>query len=131
MPEHPNAELLRRGYAAYAAGDMETIDGLFADDIAWHNPGNNPLSGDLHGKEAVFAFFGKLMELTGGTARLDIHDVIANDEHAVALVLSHVERGGRAIDSKAVHVWHVKDGKATEFWSYDEQSAALDDLFNS
>ena len=36
MADHPNLELMRRGYAAYTSGDLETIDRLFADDVVWH-----------------------------------------------------------------------------------------------
>ena len=30
---HPNGELIQRGFDAFASGDMETINGLFSDDI--------------------------------------------------------------------------------------------------
>lgn len=35
-----------RGYEAFSRGDMETLRELFADDIARHVPGGNPLAGD-------------------------------------------------------------------------------------
>jgi ketosteroid isomerase-like protein len=96
MEEHPNVDLMRRGYAAFGAGDMATVGELFADDIVWHSTGAGPLSGDYRGKEAVFGFFGKLMEMA--TLRQDIHDIVANDEHAVVLIKGHAERpDGRAL----------------------------------
>jgi hypothetical protein len=42
-------------------------------------------------------FFGKLMELSGGTFRIEIHDVVANDTHGVVLVTTHGERGGQRL----------------------------------
>lgn len=36
MTDHPNLDLLRCGYAAYGAGDMDTINELFHDDVVWH-----------------------------------------------------------------------------------------------
>jgi ketosteroid isomerase-like protein len=33
---HPNEDLLRRGYEAFAAGDINTVLAIFSDDIAWH-----------------------------------------------------------------------------------------------
>ncbi len=51
MADHPNVELLRKGYAAYGSGDMETINELFADDIVWHVAGRSPLAGVYNGKE--------------------------------------------------------------------------------
>ena len=79
MADHPNVDLLRKGYDAFAKGDMETLRGLFAEGIVWHSPGNNILSGVYEGRDAVFGFFGKLMEETGGNLRQEIHDVLAND----------------------------------------------------
>lgn len=60
MADHPNLELLRRGYAAYGAGDMDTINELLADDVVWHVAGRSPIAGDYSGKEQVFGLFGKL-----------------------------------------------------------------------
>jgi len=85
MTEHPNVELSRRGYDAFAKGDLATLSELIADDVTWHVRGVGPLSGDYHGRDEVFAFFGRLAEETAGTFRLDVHDVLANDEHTVAL----------------------------------------------
>jgi uncharacterized protein len=83
MGDHPNAEALRIGIRGVAAGDMETVGSLFADDIAWHQSGNSPLAGDLAGKEAVFGNLAQLAELTGGTFGQEVHDLLANDEHAI------------------------------------------------
>jgi hypothetical protein len=125
MNEHPNVELVRKGYAAYAAGDLATVNELFADDIVWHWPGKSALSGDHRGKEAVFGMFAKLAEMA--VLRQDIHDILANDEHAVALIHDHAERSdGRTLDTREAHVWHVRDGKAVECWLMGEDQAASD-----
>jgi ketosteroid isomerase-like protein len=123
---HPNEDLLRRGYDAFGAGDMETVLSIFADDISWHVGGNGPLSGDYQGHQEVMGFFGRLMELTGGTFHLEVHDILANDGHGAAMVIEHAEREGHTLDSRSVHTWHLAGGKATEFWSFEEDQAALD-----
>ena len=97
MTEHPNVELTRRGYAAFAAADLATMTELIADDVAWHVTGAGPLSGTYHGRDEVFGFFGRLVEETGGTFRLDLHDVLANDEHTVALCTLSATRGGKSL----------------------------------
>ena len=131
MADHPNAELLRKGYAAFAEGDMAMVGDLFADDIVWHAPGNNPLSGDYKGKDQVFGQFAKLMELTGGTFRQEIHDIVANDEHAVVLVENGAQRpDGRSWQGRAAHVWHVANGKCTEYWLFADDQAAADAFFS-
>jgi uncharacterized protein len=126
---HPNEDLIRKGFDAFMAGDMATLNELFADDIVWHSPGRNPLSGDHRGKEAVFALFAKLGELTGGNFRLEIHDVLANDEHVVVLARSTAERDGKRLDDNGVQVFHVRDGKVTESWLHPGDVYAGDEFF--
>ncbi|SRR6266567_2696138 len=127
---HPNADIVRRGYAAFAAGDMGTLRELFAPEIVWHNPGRNPLAGDYHGVDDVLGFFGRLAEETQGTLRLHLHDVLANDAHVVALVETHAERGGRAVDSNDTHVFHLTSGRVTEFWALSGDPYANDELLS-
>ena len=126
---HPNEDLVRRGYAAFMEGDMATLDELFADDIVWHAPGRNQLSGDFHGKQEVFASFQKVAELTGGSFKLEIHTVLADDEHAVVLARAMAERNGRKLDDNSVQVYHVKDGKVTEQWLYPGDVYAGDEFW--
>src|SRR2546430_13890793 len=106
---HPNEELVRTGYTAFGSGDMDTLRRLFAPDIVWHSPGRNPVGGDYHGVDQVLQLFGRLFELTGGTLRLELHDVLANDDHAVALVKNPAERGGRAGAPNGTHRVHGPD----------------------
>jgi ketosteroid isomerase-like protein len=127
---HPNEELLRKGYDAFGKGDMDTIRELFAPDIVWHAPGRNPLSGDYRGVDEVLQQFGKVFEMTGGSFNLEIHDIIANDEHAAVLVRAKGERDGKKLDDQSVQVWHIKDGKATEQWLYPGDPYATDEFFS-
>ena len=76
---HPNEDLLRQGYQAFATDDIDTVLSLFAQDIVWHMAGTSQLAGDYRGHQQVVGFFGRIMELSGGTFRLDIHDVLAVD----------------------------------------------------
>jgi len=116
MTEHPNVELTRRGYDAFAKADLAALSELMADDVTWHAPGLGPLSGTYHGRDEVFTFFARLAQETGGTFRLDVHDVLANDEHAVALCTLSASRGDKSIEVPVANVSHVRDGKVTEFW---------------
>ena len=93
MADHPNAELLRKGYEAFDKGDMAALTELFDTDVVWHVPGTSPISGVHTGREAVFAVFAKTVELTGGSFKIELHDVLANDEHTVALTRATGSRG--------------------------------------
>ena len=127
---HPNEGLLRRGYEAFAKGDMDTLNELFADDIVWHTPGKSPIAGDYKGKQEVFAFFGKIGELSGGTFKLEIHEVLANDEHGVVLATSRGQRDGKRIEDNSVNVFHLRDGKVTEFWGHPGDQYATDEFWS-
>ena len=127
---HPNEQLLRDGYAAFEKGDLDTLRGLFADDIVWHTPGRSPVSGDARGLDQVFGLFGKVLELSGGTLRNELHDVLANDEHAVALVRARGERNGKTLNDTQAHVFHVRDGRVTEFWLHTSDLYANDEFWS-
>ncbi len=126
---HPNEQLVRRGYDAFSRGDMQTLRDLFNPDIVWHAPGRNQLSGDHRGVDAVLGYFGRSMELTGGSFSVEVHDVVANDQHAVGLNSVHAERAGKTLDDQNTLVFHVVDGKVTEVWQFAADQYALDDLF--
>jgi ketosteroid isomerase-like protein len=128
VTEHPNVEYARRGYAAFGSGDLATLSELIADDAVWHAQGVGPLSGDYHGRDQVFGFFGRLAEETGGTFRLDVHDILANDEHTAVLATLTASRNGKSIEVPVVNVSHNdRDGKITEFWtSTTDPQAGLD-----
>ena len=117
MTEHPHVELTRRGYDAFAKGDLATLSELIADNVTWHVLGVGPLSGTYHGRDEVFNFFARLAEETGGTFRLDVHDVLANDEHAVALCTLSASRGSKSVEFPVANVSHIRDGRVTEFWT--------------
>jgi len=126
---HPNEDLLRRGYEAFSSGDMQTLGELFADDIVWHVGGRNQLSSDYRGTQEVFNLFGSFAQLTGGTLRIELHDVLANDEHAVALQKVTGEREGRTVDDNGVGVYHVREGKVTEAWFHPGDAYDLDEFW--
>ena len=129
MAEHPNLESARAGYEAFATGDMATVGDLLADDIVWHSGVNNILTGDYEGKEAVFNYFARLMQETGGTFKNEIHDMLANDDHGVALVTFSATRGDKSLEGSIVHVFHMRDEKMTEFWAISEDQAQFDEFW--
>jgi uncharacterized protein len=126
---HPNEELIRQGFDAFAKGDLDTIRDLFADDIAWHFPGRNQMSGDYSGKDEVMQWLGRSFELTGGTLRIELHDVLANDDHVAALTRVTGQRDGKSLNDPSIQLFHVKDGKATESWIYPSDQEVSDDFW--
>src|SRR5260370_57221 len=93
---HPNEDLARQANAAFARGDLAALrTQFFAENIRWHIPGRGPLAGDYEGVTQVIELFGRIFELSGGTARIELHDVLANDNHTVSLATIPAERAGK------------------------------------
>src|SRR3990170_1151492 len=67
MGADENAETVRRGYEAFNTADMKTLTEIFDESASWHTPGRGSLAGDHKGREATFAYFGRLGQETGGT----------------------------------------------------------------
>jgi ketosteroid isomerase-like protein len=125
-----NAALIKGGYDALARGEAAKAFAIFAEDIFWHVPGRGPLSRDYRGHKEVQGFFGQFMELSNGTFRIQVDDILAKDEHVVALVTESAERGGKHWSSPQVHLWTVKNGKATVFWQYQGDQQTEDEFWS-
>lgn len=130
MTDHPNLKAARAGYEAFAGGDLAAVSELMADDIVWHVGGSNMVSGDYAGKEAVLGLFATIAQETSGSFDNEIHDILANDEHGVALVTTSGQRGDKTMSVRGVHVFHMDDGRMTEFWNFPQDQAAVDSFWS-
>ena len=124
--EHPNAQLGRRLLDAFAGSGPQAIEAATTEDIVWHSPGTNRFAGRFDGQAAVLGRFERMRQ-AGISSRFEIHDVVANDRHVVALVHLHVENAdGARYDQPQVQVMHVRDGRIAELWSMNQDQAVLD-----
>jgi uncharacterized protein len=122
---------VRQANAAFGSGDLGALQSQFlAEDVVWHVPGRGPLAGDYQGIAEVIALFGKISELSGGTARFTLHDVLANGNHMISLATITAERAGKQYQDKLVHVMQVHDGKATEVWTYAADPFAAEEFWS-
>ena len=100
---HPNEDLVREGFAAFGRGDMDALrNQFFAKDIHYHVSGRSFISGDHEGPEQVIQVFTRIFEWMGGTFSFEVHDVVANDEHAVALLTVRGERAGKQLTNHLI-----------------------------
>jgi uncharacterized protein len=127
---HPNEDLLRAAFAAFTAGDLDQLRRATAPDIVWHSPGRNMLSGTYKGPDEVLRFLARWRESTDETLHVDLHDVVANDEHAFAAYVSTARRGERALRLGAVLLCHVADGKVREVWQMNGDQYAVDEFLS-
>lgn len=125
--QHPNIELAQSVHAAIASADLDVMQDLFAPDVVWHVGGRGPLAADYEGVSAVLDLFGRLYDMADGTLAYDVHDVLADDEHAVVLLTVRARLASRDLADNAVHVCHVRDGHISEVWAFQWTQDAVDD----
>jgi len=128
VAEHPNAVRIRDGYAAFAKGDLAVLNDLFAEDMVWHQGGRSRLAGDYRGRDAVYEFLGKLMEVTQGTFTVDLQAVFAGDDLGIALVLASSSVDGQSVTAFEAHIVALRGGKVTEFWYTSTNQYAFDEM---
>jgi uncharacterized protein len=104
MSEQENKELIERGYAAFSAGDLDTVMSLFDDDCDWVQPGQSSVSGTFHGKTEILEQFGRLAE-KGLTVKLN--QLVAEGDTVVAI--TEVTAGGET--GEDADVFTIRDGK--------------------
>ena len=113
MSEQDNKEIIQRGYAAFSAGDMETVMSLFADDCEWIQPGQSAVSGTFHGKAELMDQFGRLAE-KGLTVKLN--NLIAEGDTVVAI--TEVTAGGET--GEDADVFTLRDGKTVHVQAHGD-----------
>jgi len=126
MEEHSNVSVARKGLEAFASGDIEGATAGWADDVVWHVPGNHRWSGTYTGKPAVMEF---VMQSLQDTQRaIEVHDVVGNDQHVVALVRLTLTKGDASASGESAWVMHVSDGQMKEFWAINSNQPEIDRL---
>lgn len=87
-------DLVRAGYAAFNARDMDALRTLMATEVVQHVPGQSRFAGSYKGIDNVLAYYGTLGEVTGGTFRVDLIDVHGDGHgHVTAIHQVNMSRG--------------------------------------
>jgi ketosteroid isomerase-like protein len=109
-----NADIVRRGYAAFNAADTGTLMNIFDRNAMWHTPGRGSIGGNRKGRSAVFAQFGRYGGETGGTFRATLLDVFESEGGGVVTLHHNTgERNGKRLNVLCCIVFELKDGCVT------------------
>jgi ketosteroid isomerase-like protein len=123
---HPDEAVVRRFVDAMVARDVGAIAECFADDVVFHIAGRNPLSGDYRGKHDVMTRLFQAWEEAFGGLEIDVHDVLANDDHVVVLSDRRAQREDRTLEMRAAGIYHVAGGKISEAWLMEWDPYSID-----
>ncbi len=126
MGDHPHAERYRAAFEAFNEGDPSAVADAMSDDIVWHEIGaDEPIRGKQNLIEQMSS------EMGAWEIQAEIHDVISNDDHLIALVNATASRDGKTFSYRTAEIHHVDaDGKITERWAFSDDTAAIVDFFS-
>jgi len=132
MSEHPNVQRVRDAYQAFAVLDIATALKDLAPNGVFHFNGTGPYSGDHTGTEEVTAALIGGFELTGGTQKLAVSDVFADDLHAVVTIHESASRpDGATLEMDEVHVLSFDNqGRITDLWDLPADPEVHDRFFD-
>jgi ketosteroid isomerase-like protein len=122
MSREENISLLNRYFAAMAAGDWQTVEDMYHENIVIHMAGSTPASGRLVGKGAV----------TQGLIAKRWKIMCADDERVVAIM----EGGGPTLsgdnyEQTYCEIFKFEDAKVIEMYAFFDTALAERALFGN
>jgi ketosteroid isomerase-like protein/mannose-6-phosphate isomerase-like protein (cupin superfamily) len=129
-PDDRYMQLVRRGYAAFNTGDVDTLREVMSHDVVQHVPGTSQIAGAYKGIDAVLGYYGKLGELTDGSFRADLLDVYGDGQgHATAVHQITATRNGSTMISRGAILFTFLGDKATDLLEMHADLPADDAFF--
>jgi ketosteroid isomerase-like protein len=117
-------------FDALAAKDFATVASLLADDIVWHQPGDNRFSGVQHGAGAVNAMIGGMMEISRGTFELALlAPPMLNGDLVAASIHFTADWDDLKLGQDGVDLLKVADGKIVEVWLFSADQPAENEFW--
>jgi ketosteroid isomerase-like protein len=119
-----DVQVLRDAYGAFARGDVPAVMAAFHEDITWEVPDTLPFGGTFQGHEGVGRFFGSLAE-TFDEISVEPQEYIDGGDVVVVIARDRVSAGGGTAETRAAHVWRMRDGKAAAFLELADTAPAM------
>lgn len=114
-------------FAALQTGDMAKLDALLADDIVWHQPGQNPFSGRQEGKAAVYKMIGGMMTATRGSFAITRTTSFANNGGLVAVTIEFAAQAPSGeMQMTGVDLLRIEQGRIKEVWLFSSDQTEED-----
>lgn len=101
---HPHRAIARNAYEALNSRDLESFAAAFAEHAVMHGS-----DGQITGRESIRAAIAQLVELSGNSLHIEIHDILANDHHTVVLQTTTAQLDDRRLEDRVVYVFHIED----------------------
>jgi ketosteroid isomerase-like protein len=128
--QHPHTAVLEKIYANFAKGDIPSLLSLCADNITFQIAGKSKLAGKYTKDTVAQGYFAKQAEMSGNEVKFEVHEIMASDRHAVALVSNFVTRKGETVQMRAAHIWRFENGKPVAWYEYPRDMYQFDSTWS-
>jgi ketosteroid isomerase-like protein len=119
--QEQNIEVIKKGYEAFSAGDVDTVMSSTDDNIEWVEPGESAISGTYHGKDELGEYFTRL-----GEKSLTVKPLRFLADGDMVVVLGETTVGGETTPSADVYT--LRDGKTVRAQLYGD-TAMMERVF--
>ena len=123
MGDQDNVAIIRKMYAAFSAGDVETILDSITDDVEWTNygPSTIPYAGSWSGRSQVTQFFQAIdSSTTGGKVTPETFTAEGDTVVSTGRYTATVRNTGTQIDVPIAHLFTLRNGKVTKWVGYSD-----------
>jgi uncharacterized protein len=126
-----NIELMRRGYAAWNAGDIDAVVATLDPQVEWHGHPQLPEPGPFKGREAVRRWLDNVNE---ALESISVKPLAFAESANSVVVLVHITGRGRGSGVEVesgidAHIWKIVDGAVIRFqWLQGDKAAERAEL---
>jgi uncharacterized protein len=122
----PNVEASRRALEALGGGDVAPLSDLVSRDVIWHVPGVHRFAGEFRGGDELAELFDRMASDGVLTDYDEIHAVVGDEEHVVALIHATLHAPGGTVPSRSVVVLHFEGDAVAEGWTMNDRQDEID-----
>ena len=115
---------------AFNERNFEPGSMLFADDVVLHYPGKNRIMGDHIGKSGLLDFWNKQIDLTDGTFKGEIINVLQGEGNLVLIMNATAELNNQSYSWRRINHYHIVEGRVVEGWIYEGDQYIADLVFS-
>ena len=120
------AAVVRAGFGAWNAGDMDALREIFDPGVTWRPPEGWPEPGPFVGREAVMRWFEQLREAYDDYVTELIGDLIEATDRVVVSQVWHGAGRGPEADIESTGVFTVRNGRVIDVEQFWDRAEALE-----
>jgi ketosteroid isomerase-like protein len=127
---HSYVQILTKFYADLEKGDLPAVLASCSERATFQIAGKSPLAGKYSVKDFATAYLSKLADLSGGTLKFEVHDILASERHGMVLSTSKFTRKDATHELRTVHVWRFEEGKLLAGYEYARDLYLSDSIWS-